>query len=229
MTRISALLLLAITTPGWASDNLSINFEVTADVAACTPTLSNNGTVDFGSRSVNSLAKTTFTQLGTRELTLTINCESSTAVAITSRDTRTSSVRAGEDAQGGVGPLFTDRYVANATGQFGLGFTAENKPIGSYAVQINAAGVTASDGEQNVSVDMAGAESKDGPWVISDYPTLRTTEDFYLTFVKKGTAVVQPVSSAVVPLRISAAVANGLNSSQKIILDGEAVISLVYL
>ena len=52
---------------------------------------------------------------------------------------------------------------------------------------------------------------------------------FFYTFVKKGTAAPQPVSSASVPLQISASVANNLGSSQKINLDGEAVISLVYL
>lgn len=230
MKRLSALLILALTAASArAGDTVSIDFDVTAEAAACTPVLSNNGKVDFGSRSVGSLSAHAFTQLGTRELTLTITCESSTAVAITSRDTRSSSVRVGEDDKGGVGPLFTDHYVGYAARLFGLGFTAENKPIGSYAIQINAAGVTVSEGNQTVSVDIAGSERKNGPWDTLDYPVLPTTQDYFYTFVKKGTAAPQPVSSASVPLQISASVANNLGSSQKITLDGEAVISLVYL
>lgn len=230
MTRPSALLLLMLSAaPTWANDTVSIDFDVTADAAACTPVLSNNGKVDFGTRSINSLSTNAFTQLGTRELTLTITCESSTAVAITSRDTRSGSVRVGEDDKGGVGPLFTDHYVGSATRLFGLGVTAENKAIGSYAVQINPAGVIVSEGGLAISVDIAGSEGKSGPWDKPEHPTLATNQDYYYTFVKKGTVAPQPVSSVSVPLQISASVANNLGSSQKINLDGEAVISLVYL
>lgn len=230
MKRHSALLILALTTASaWANDTVSIDFDVTAEAAACTPVLSNNGKVDFGTRSISSLSANAFTQLGTRELTLTITCESSTAVAITSRDTRSASVRVGEDDKGGVGPLLTDHYVSYAARLFGLGVTAENKPIGSYAIQINAAGVIVSEGNQTVNVDIAGAESKSGPWNTLEHPVLPATQDYFYTFVKKGTVAPQPVSSASVPLQISASVANNLGSSQTITLDGEAVISLVYL
>ncbi|WP_333853459.1 DUF1120 domain-containing protein [Leclercia sp.] len=230
MKRRFALLLLALTVnAAGANDTVSIDFDVTLEAAACTPVLSNNGKVDFGARSMNSLSTNAFTQLGTRELTLTITCESSTAVAITARDTRPASAVVGKDKNGGLGPLIADQYVGDVTRTFGLGVTAENKPIGSYAVLINAAGVMVSEGSQQVSVDIAGAGSKSGPWAKSEQPVLPATEDYFYTFVKKGTVAPQPLSSASIPLTVSAAVANALGSSQKITLDGEAVISLVYL
>ena len=74
----------------YAGDNLSIDFTVTAEAAACTPTLSQNGIVDFGERHVGSLSTSAFTQLGVRDITLTITCESSTGIAITARDARSS-------------------------------------------------------------------------------------------------------------------------------------------
>lgn len=233
MMRQIFLLLVALTTVSApASDTLGIDFELTADAAACTPTLSNNGIADFGTRHAGSLSANAFTQLGTRELTLTITCESSTALAITSRDTRTSSVRTGEDSTGTTGPRFSVNgglNVAHASRLFGLGLTAEKKPIGSYAILINANNIVAQDGSQNVSVDMAGSESKSGPWAKGDHNLLPSTDNYFYTFVKKGTLVPQPVSSVNVPLHVSVSVANKLGSSQQISLDGEAVISIAYL
>ncbi|URN98845.1 DUF1120 domain-containing protein [Leclercia adecarboxylata] len=233
MMRQIFLLLVALTTVSApASDTLGIDFELTADAAACTPTLSNNGIADFGTRHAGSLSANAFTQLGTRELTLTITCESSTALAITSRDTRTSSVRTGEDSTGTTGPRFSVNgglNVAHASRLFGLGLTAEKTPIGSYAILINANNIVAQDGSQNVSVDMAGSESKSGPWAKEDHNLLPSTDNYFYTFVKKGTLVPQPVSSVNVPLHVSVSVANKLGSSQQISLDGEAVISIAYL
>lgn len=233
MMRRLYLLLAALTTAAVsANDTLDVDFELTADAAACTPALSNNGIADFGSRSAGSLSANAFTQLGTRELTLTIICESSTALAITSRDTRSSSVRIGEDTDRAVGPHFSVNgglNVAYASRLFGLGVTAENTRIGSYAILINTDGIVALDGSNNVSVDMAGSESKSGPWSRPDSYLLPAAESYFYTFVKKGTVVPQAVSSVSVPLQVSVSVANKLGSSQRISLDGEAVISIVYL
>ncbi len=233
MMRQIYLLLAALTAASVsANDSVVVDFELTADAAACTPALSNNGVADFGTRNAGSLATNSFTQLGTRDLTLTITCESSTALAITSRDTRSSSVRAGEDDNRGFGPYFSANgglNVVYASRLFGLGMTAENKRIGSYAIRINADNITAMDGSQSVNVDMAGSESKTAGWSRLEHYLLPATEDYFYTFVKKGTVAPQAVSSVSVPLQISVSLADKLGSSQKITLDGEAVISLVYL
>ncbi|EPC0987525.1 DUF1120 domain-containing protein [Enterobacter hormaechei subsp. hoffmannii] len=216
----------------WATDTVNIDVDVTVDAAACTPALSNGGVADFGTRYAGSLSTSAFTQLGTRDLTLSVTCESSTGVAITARDTRASSVVVGKDKSGQEGVKFqinNGAYVRDTTRLFGLGLTSEQKPIGSYGVQINAAGVTAADESAAVQVEIAGAATKNGPWTRTTLLPLPTQQDFFYTFVQKGTDIPQPISSAVVPLQVSAAVANGLGSGQEIKLDGEAVITLVYL
>lgn len=231
MRRIYLLVTL-LATSAMANDTVSIDFDITADAAACTPVLSNNGKVDFNTRSASSLSKDYFSQLGTRDLTLSITCESSTAIAITSRDTRAASVVSGADEKGQAGARFqinAGEYVSERTRLFGLGVTAEKKPIGSYAIQINAAGIMAMDGDRNVPVEVAGAVNQAGPWTKTDLLPLPTNQDYFYTFVQKGALSPQPVSSLSVPLQISATVANKLNSSQVIKLDGEAVISIVYL
>ena len=147
-----------------AGDNLSIDFTVTAEAAACTPTLSHNGIVDFGERHVGSLSTSAFTQLGVRDITLTVTCESSTGIAITARDARSSSAITGKDTHGHEGVLFQVNgggYISDKSRLFGLGMTMENKPIGSYAMQIDSANTIAVD-DKKVAVDIAGSASRTG-------------------------------------------------------------------
>lgn len=232
MRGICLLLAAFIAVPVVAKDSVSIDFELTADAAACIPVLSNNGVVDFNSRSAGSLSRNAFTQLGTRDLVLSLTCESSTAVAITARDTRAASVTWGKDEKGQQGPRFQingSQYVNEGSRLFGLGMTAENKPVGSYAVQIDATNVMAADGDRSVAVEVAGSANLQGPWVKNELLPLPARQDYFYTFVQKGTLNPQPVSAATIPLQVSATVANALGSSQTIKLDGEAVISIVYL
>ncbi|MGC7836028.1 DUF1120 domain-containing protein [Leclercia barmai] len=232
MRRICVLVAVLMAASAAANDTVSVDFEVTADAAACTPTLSNNGVVDFGSRTTGSISTATFSQLGTRDITLSVTCESSTAIAITARDTRAASVVSGEDENGHTGARFQingGQYVSEPARLFGLGLTAEKKAIGSYAVQINAAGVTATDGDKSVLVDIAGSANQAGPWAKSALLPLPTSQDYFYTFVQKGMLSPQPISTVSLPLQVSVTLANKLNSSQVIKLDGEAVISIVYL
>ncbi|WP_333496268.1 DUF1120 domain-containing protein [Kluyvera sp. CHPC 1.251] len=215
-----------------ANDVVDINVEVTADAAACTPVLSNNGIADFGTRYAGSLSKKAFTQLGTRDLTMTITCESSTGVAITARDARADSMATGKDEGGTAGAKFQVNgggYVSDTSNLFGLGVTSEGKKIGSYAVQINTGAVVAADADAEVKVDMAGAADKSGPWSTSTLLPLPTNEDYFYTFVQKGTTTPQPIMTASVPLQVSVTVAPDINSNQTITLDGEAVITIAYL
>ncbi|WP_231371574.1 DUF1120 domain-containing protein, partial [Escherichia coli] len=82
-----------------AADRVSIDVKVTLEAAACTPILSNGGVVNFGSHSVNRLSTQHYTQIGTRNINMTITCESATGIAITARDTRMDS---------GFAPIFPD-------------------------------------------------------------------------------------------------------------------------
>lgn len=166
-----------------------------------------------------------------RDITLTITCESSTGIAITARDARSSSAITGKDTHGHEGVLFQVNgggYISDKLRLFGLGMTMENKPIGSYAMQIDSANTIAVD-DKKVAVDIAGSASKEGPWEVSSLLPLPTGQDYFYTFVKKGSSVPQPITAATVPLQISASVGSNLRSGQKVTLDGEAVISIVYL
>lgn len=233
MTRhLFGLMGLLLCLPALANDTASIDFDLTADAASCTPTLSNNGLVDYGTGHAADLSVGSFTQLGTRDITLTIQCESSTGIAITARDTRADSVVVGKDDRGESGARFQINgggYVSDPARLFGLGLTAEGKPIGSYAVQINATGISAVDAGAAVNVEIAGSASKNGPWEKTALLPLPANQDYFYTFVQKGTTTPQAVMSASIPLQVSTSIANKLGSRQEIKLDGSAVISIVYL
>ncbi|EFB5464001.1 DUF1120 domain-containing protein, partial [Escherichia coli] len=132
-----------------AADRVSIDVKVTLEAAACTPILSNGGVVNFGSHSVNRLSTQHYTQIGTRNINMTITCESATGIAITARDTRMDSMTTGKDSGGQSGVKYTlngGGYISQTTRLFGLGKTKDNKNIGSYAVLIDSNNISASNG-----------------------------------------------------------------------------------
>lgn len=136
-----------------AADRVSIDVKVTLEAAACTPILSNGGVVNFGSHSVNRLSTQHYTQIGTRNINMTITCESATGIAITARDTRMDSMTTGKDSEGQSGVKYTlngGGYISQTTRLFGLGKTKDNKNIGSYAVLIDSNNISASNGSQTL-------------------------------------------------------------------------------
>ena len=232
-TLLKTLAGLVLTTSlAWASDSVNIEVSVTTDAAACTPTLSNNGIVDFGKRSATLLSATHFTQWGSRDITLNIACEASTAVAITARDSRADSVAYGQDEKGHSGPeapFQGEGNISNPDRLFGLGKTSDGKNIGSYAIVIDRENVQAQDAGTGVAVSMVSASTSDGPWSVASPAAFSSGMNGYLSFARKNSTTLQPITTAVVPLRVSASIASGLASGNSISLDGLATITLVYL
>lgn len=234
-TRILASLIL-LSLPLKAADRLSIDVKVSLEAAACTPTLSNGGVVNFGTHPYGTLSPDHYTQLGTRNITLTVTCESATGIAITARDTRVESVNIGEDTDGKRGVKYAlagSGYIADPTRLFGLGTAPGGGKIGSYAVLIDTATLSANNGSEAVDVEMAGADAvfsgQRRTWQSLPVYPLPVDQSYYYTFVKKGELTPTPVMNATIPLQVSASVANNLGGREKIELDGQAVISVVYL
>lgn len=215
-----------------AADSVDIDVTVTADAAACTPTLSNNGIVDFGKRSATELSSSHFTQWGNRSIILNISCEASTGVAISARDSRPESISYGQDVNGNTGPgtdISGQKYISNPARLFGLGKTEEGKNIGNYAIIIDTDNAQAQDGGAAVAVSVVGSNSVQGPWTLTSPAVLPSDMAYYFTFARKNSTTVQPITTATVPLQVSASIASGLASGSAIFLDGQATISLVYL
>lgn len=83
LKSVCALSVMIITTaPVWATTN-STDLTVTGVIsaAACTPTFSGGGVVDYGIIGSNSLKETSYNLLPVKELTFSIACEAKTRVA----------------------------------------------------------------------------------------------------------------------------------------------------
>lgn len=206
---IGGAILLSLPLQG--AERLSIDVKVSLEAAACTPSLSNLGEVDFGIRPYGSLSTSHYTQLGTQDITLTVTCESATGIAITARDTRIDSVSVGEDNKGQRGVKYSlsgSGYISDTSRLFGLGKAPGGANIGSYAVLINTAMINASNGSEVIDVEMAGADAlfsgQHRTWQrLPAYP-LPVDQSYYYTFVKKGELAPTPIMNVTVPLQVSA-------------------------
>ena len=130
-----ALAVLTITSlPSLAKD---IEVKVTGSVtpSGCTPTLTSDGTVDYGIIKSDSLTLDAYTKLEKKELDLTIACDAPVKLALETKNGRPNTL-AGvdtEDAVSGAGLSPVSGLVSGATAVVGLGLSNSAR-IGGYAI-----------------------------------------------------------------------------------------------
>ena len=79
---VIALAVLATSATAALADSVDVRVIGTIVPAACTPTLSGGGTVDYGTIKAQSLNATGYTTLAEKQLDFAINCDSPTKVSI---------------------------------------------------------------------------------------------------------------------------------------------------
>ncbi|MHA1064577.1 DUF1120 domain-containing protein [Enterobacter ludwigii] len=195
--------------------------------ASCTPTMSNGGAVDYGKISMGSLSATEDNQLGQRDITMTITCNSATKVGWTMSDNRKDSLADGhyievDDSAVDGSSTFSPQYTS------GLGFTKEGQKIGGWAVYTNLPYVTV-DGAPADAITAGGTnltkwnKNTTGRLVLDDYETM--------SVAKPGELVPMAFTEAVFPMKVSMAIrnTNRLSITEDTELDGQATITLKYL
>jgi hypothetical protein len=222
---ILASLIAATAASSYAAETTTLKVQGKIITAACTPNLSNGGVVDFGAISLGELSATDVTQLGQKNITLSITCDSAAKVAWTTSDDRNDSLNNIEivnaDAIGG--------NTAEAAAQYGLGKTAEGVNIGAYAVTVNVPSVTADGAAKDaISTDDGTVWSKSatGSMLNGNGGFIRN-----MTVAESGSLAPVAFTQASFPLLVTAAVDNSTNLAitDETILDGQTTISLVYL
>lgn len=208
----------------FAADNVNLNVSGTLTNAACEPSLSNGGVVDFGHIPLGGLDKTSTNQLGHKKITLTITCESPMAVAFRTTDNRSDSreVLTIIDSKG---EGFPSSDQSNGGFEFGLGKTAGGENIGSYAFSI--ASTPTADG---VVKDLIFIKAEhDTEWVKSDSGSAQVGTRAY-SVADSGTLVPKAAKITVYPIKVTAAIqgTDKLNITDDTNLDGLATISLIY-
>lgn len=118
---LTATLLMVGTSCAWAASSVDLSVKGLIVPSACTPSLSNDGNVDYGKIAARDLAQDTFTHLPYALLQFKVNCEASTLFALRGIDNRTgSSIEAhsfglgminGSQKVGGYYAIFQDAYA----------------------------------------------------------------------------------------------------------------------
>ncbi|WP_083444687.1 DUF1120 domain-containing protein [Herbaspirillum rhizosphaerae] len=182
--------------------------------AACTPSFTGGGTIDYGVIPPNTLSATAPTVLAAKTVPFNITCDAATKIAVRAIDNRKASMVPGILA------TINSRYVD--AWAFGLG-TAAGKNVGSYRVFVSSP--TADGTTPDILSDHGGTWGyrpgahvrNDGTARISFAPTGSTTPGSYKVF--NASLTVQAVIDQT----------SNLNLTSDVTLDGSATIEVQYL
>lgn len=229
-----------------SSFNAAASNDVTLKVigniipGACVPTLPNGGIVDYGTIRNGNIDPTGQTnklvQLGQKTVTLTVTCDTDIAVAVTSSDNRSdTNVALGTNAF--IVGAHSDGGNEGATSNgYGLGSASNGENIGSYAIAFDMDSTTA-DGNPVDVVLTHDINASTVTWLKSTNGAFCSLtsgcSDSARAYTVAATGSLTPKAFKVLsaPMLITTAVQDNsvLGTADKITLDGNATISLVYL
>lgn len=225
---IATMLAMSLSAAAHADSSTVLKLKGVLTNDACTPTLSNGGVVDFGTKYINTLSATTDNQLGYKDISLTITCSSATKVAWSITDNRADTMK-----KTNIDNATASGYqVWSANGMFGVGKTAGNVNIGAYSVAT----------EKDITVDgstkslaISGAVTDDPVWTpANNDPALIANNDgsnMFSVITPSTNDDLVAFTNAVFPLRIALAIQKtaALAITDNTPIDGQATITLHYL
>ena len=197
--------------------------------AACTPSLSGGGAIDYSSIDPGTLSPTALTPLAEKVLTLTIACDAQVKVALRAVNGRINTAAGvttpGTDSDG-LTPVTL--FGASTTGVAGLGLDGTVK-IGGYAIRVTPGTVVADSNSVDSlrTTDIASAWTNDAQ--AGDLYVPATTR--LISWGATGTTTPVGITNLTGELSVQAYLNNAteLSLSHQIVLDGLTTIELVYL
>ena len=130
LSLLTAALLLAGASSAFAASSTDLTVTGIITPAACTPSLTNGGIVDYGKRSAKDLNQIIHTPLGEQTIQLTVNCDAAEQFAISLADNRKNTASLIGGVQNfGLGLINGNEKL----GHYYLGF---KKPVADLAVQL---------------------------------------------------------------------------------------------
>ncbi|OPA93345.1 hypothetical protein BFW86_04525 [Pseudomonas fluorescens] len=200
---LTAALLLAGSGSAFAASSVDLTVKGLITPSACTPTLSNGGSVDYGKISAKDLNVDSETSLDSQILQLTVTCDAATLMALDADDNRAGSNH-GDDAF-----------------EFGLGLINGTEKLGRMALRLL---TPIADG-----VPVRTVSSSDGgvSWAASG----DLTPIELLAPAAIGVDAPIPVQVWTADLVVDSAIApaNGLTLTNEAAIDGSATITVHYL
>ena len=222
---LATALSLCVTSAFAANPTAVLKVKGTLTNSACTPQLSNGGTVDYGTISLGGLSSTAVNQLGQKDIDLTITCTAATKVSWNMIDDRADS-NAKLTVENGVSGGGSNSSESQT---YGVGKTTGATPvnIGTYSLFVKTDSVMA-DGAK---VDPIYQQNATGNWSKSTNGT--TQGDNYRDFTVATVGTLAPLAfqTATFPLVTSLAIQDTttLAITDDTQLDGQVTISLRYL
>ncbi|MDD2060850.1 DUF1120 domain-containing protein [Pseudomonas sp. GD03860] len=193
-----------------ATTPLDLHWQI--QPAACTPQLSNNGVVDYGTIAAQSLQAERRTRLPSRHLNLSINCDSPARYALLMHDNRDGTA------------------LVNSMVFYGLGLDASDNRIGLYEVVFDPK-LTSAD--QLPAVYLTYSTGGGTYWSSSSAQSNSITSKTLLALTDEDNTVKGPVPfrtlSTSIEIKPVIAPTLDLDLRQDILLDGAATIEIVYL
>jgi len=214
-----APLMVVMATSANAAESADMAVKGTIRPAACNLALSNDGVIDFHNIFGTSLAQSAPTKLAQKEVTMTVDCEAETYVAVTLVDNRAGTV-----------PSDVLKPATGIDDRLGFGLGEVNgKAVGAYAFRTFGSDSFVSNLGKGVSL----SRSDDGgaSWMA-------VANDNYLIgnvlYTWAGTPGASPIRVKTVTQRIDVFTALASKDAlpdltDSVTLDGSTTISLVYL
>lgn len=232
-----ALVVLATTALPALAESVEVKVIGAIAPTACTPTLSGNGTVDYGNISPTALQVSAPTILDKKTLTFSIVCDGLTKMGVFAKDNRMGTVPNNGSATTLHGsymsvPAYGGVGVQGSSGAMG-GLGNKEKPIGGFVmfledVQLdnnNASIVYASSNGDLANNNSWGTTTSVDLFYVSDIPNVvswRTGYDNNLPtsfYAMSGTVSIQAALTS----------RSQLDLGEEIIFDGSATLELFYL
>ncbi|SRR5471030_1645223 len=204
-----------------AANSVDVRVIGTITPAACTPTVSGGGVVDYGVIKASALSADAYTVLPVRQLDFSVACDARIKAGWTVTNDRPGSVAGSTEEGSGYAespvPLTVAGFVA------GLGLDGST-PIGGYAMSMSSA---TADGATVDTIGRSGAT-----WLQNTASVMFTSwPGIVHTAATTGTVVPVAFSNFSAKLNVQAYInkASALDLSKQILLDGQNTIEIVYL
>lgn len=221
---------LMMTVQANAATEATLKVSGTIVPAACSTTLSNGGEVAFGSIAAsvirNAAEGNGLVQLGSKDITLTVNCEAAAAIGFKVIDNRASSAVTLSASNYIVTPISGGNNAAQSYSGFGLGLASNNAKIGAYSVVVDAANAKA----DNATAGLVYSDDEGKTWRSGIAVNQVNDNARIVTVANTGSTEPKLFSAATFPLKVAAAVQSAsVLGMDEITFDGNATLSLVYL
>jgi len=224
---VLALALLATTASAFAADSVDVRVIGTIVPAACTPTLSGGGTVDYGTIKADTISATDYTVLPAKEIDFSIQCDAPAKVSIKAVTGRPGTTAGVTESSQGAAATPVSLFGMGDIAVVGLGMDGADK-IGGYAVRINPGSVTV----DSVAANNLRKSDSATSWTQDAYAGMLFDPN-YSRSTTWGTSGTTPVAftNLAGKLGVQAYINKGenLDLTKPVNLDGLTTITLVYM